>query len=242
MSILDQLLNAIPSPDEPVREVVIGAHWTAVASRHCGLASTLPEPHPHTGPSVKDAGGLIEKTTKQLMNLAFSPALMEAAVGLATLNSVVNVDMDRCTETNAFEILAARGMGKNMGIIGHFPFVPRLKEIARTLWVIEQHPREDDLSPDRAPAVLPRCHVVGITGTSLINHTLDGLLKFCRSDTFVMLLGPTTPLTPLLFECGIDALSGSKVVDEEKVLRYVKEGCTFRQLHHAGVMLLTMVK
>jgi len=241
MNILHELMAAIGVPEEPVREVVIGAHWTAVASRNCGLASTLPEPHPHTGPSVKDAGTLITKTTHQLMELAFSPSLTEASVGLAAVNSVVDIDMHRCAKANAFEILAAQGADKDVAIVGHFPFVPQLKGVARNLWVLEQHPREGDLAAEEASSILPRCQVVGITGTSLLNHTLDGLLQLCV-DAFVMLIGPTTPLTPLLFDYGIDALSGSKVVDEEKVLRHVKEGCTFRQLHRAGITLLTMTK
>jgi len=57
-----------------------------------------------------------------------------------------------------------------------------------------------------------------------------------------MLLGPTTPLTPLLFDYGIDALSGTKVVDETRVIHHVKEGATFQQIHHAGVRLLTMTR
>lgn len=241
MNILHQLVTAVGVPEEPVREVVIGAHWTAVASRRCGLASTLPELHPHTGPSIKDAGSLTTKSARELMELAFSSSLMEASVGMATVNSVVEINTHGCTETNAFEILAATGAGKDVAIVGHFPFVPQLKGVARNLWVLEQHPREGDCTADQASSIIPRCQVVGITGTSLINHTLDNLLKLCH-DAFVMLIGPTTPLTPLLFDYGIDALSGSKVVDEEKVLRYIKEGCTFRQLHRAGVTLLTMIK
>jgi hypothetical protein len=82
---------------------------------------------------------------------------------------------------------------------------------------------------------------VGITGTALINHTLEPLLELCRG-AFVTLIGPTTPLTPLLFNYGIDAISGSLVVDEASVLQHVSQGCTFQQLHKAGVKLLTMAK
>jgi len=89
--------------------------------------------------------------------------------------------------------------------------------------------------------ILPQCHVVVITGTSFINHTLESLLELCR-EAFVMLIGPTTPLTPILFDYGIDAISGSKVVNEDQVMRYVSQGAIFRQLHHHGVRLLIMMK
>jgi hypothetical protein len=37
--------------------------------------------------------------------------------------------------------------------------------------------------------LVPQADVVAITGTALINHTLDGLLALCRSDALVMVLG-----------------------------------------------------
>jgi hypothetical protein len=174
------------------------------------------------------------------MHLTRSDNPLEASIGMATINSLIEIDEERCSEVNAFDILAEKGAGKDVAVIGHFPFVPKLKELARTLWVIEQRPQPGDLEADRAADILPRCQVVAITSTAFINHTFDGLLELCR-DAFVMLLGPTTPLTSLLFDYGIDVLSGTKVVDEARVIRYVKEGATFQQIHHAGVRLLTML-
>jgi uncharacterized protein (DUF4213/DUF364 family) len=241
MKILEDLLDHLSPCDAPLREVIVGAHWTTVLTRGCGLASTMGDPHPHTGPSVHGAGKLTEKNIAELMNLVRSEKLLEASIGMATINSLIAIDEERCTEINAFDILAEQGEGKEVAIIGHFPFVPKLKGLARNLWVIEQRPRPGDLEADRAADILPRCQVVGITSTSFVNHTLESLLDLCR-DAFVMLLGPTTPFTPLLFDYGIDALSGTKVVDEAQVILHVKEGATFQQIHHAGVRLLTMTK
>ncbi|MBN1255841.1 MAG: DUF364 domain-containing protein [Deltaproteobacteria bacterium] len=241
MKILEDLLKHLTPSEEALREVIIGAHWTTVLTRGCGLASTLGDHHPHTGPSVRDAGKLTERGVAELMNLAHSEKLLEASIGMATINSLVEIDEERYSEVNAFDVLAQQGEGKDVAIIGHFPFVPKLKKIARNLWIIEQRPHPGDLEAERATDILPRCQVVGITSTSFINHTLESLLDLCR-DAFVMLLGPTTPFTPLLFDYGIDALSGTQVVDENRVIRHVKEGATFQQIHHAGVRLLTMTK
>jgi uncharacterized protein (DUF4213/DUF364 family) len=241
MKILEDLIEHVTPKEETLRDISVGAHWTAVQTRGCGLASTMGDPHPHTGPSVRDAGKLTDKTIAELMNLAHSERLLEASIGMATINSLIEFDETRCSEINAFDVLAEQGSGKDVAVIGHFPFVPRLKECARNLWVIEQRPRPGDLEADRAAEILPRCQVVAVTSTSFINHTLESLLDLCR-NAFVMLLGPTTPFTPLLFEYGIDALSGTKVVDEARVIRHVKEGATFQQIHHAGVRLLTMTR
>lgn len=241
MKILEDLLDYLSPCEAPLRDVIIGAHWTAVLTRGCGLASTMGDPHPHTGPSVDNAGKLTEKGAVELMSLVRSDKLMEASVGMATINSLIEIDTDRCSEVKAFDLLAEQGAGKEVAVIGHFPFVPKLKEIARNLWVIEQRPHPGDIEANRAADVIPRCQVVGITSTAFINHTLESLLELCR-DAFVMLIGPTTPLTPLLFNYGIDALSGTQVVDEAQVVRYVTQGATFQQIHHTGVRLLTMTQ
>ena len=81
--------------------------------------------------------------------------------------------------------------------------------------------------------------MVGITGTSFINHTLEGLLNLCK-EAYVLLVGPTSPLSPILFDHGIDAICGSKVIDIEKVTRSISEGATFKEI--SGVKLLTMAK
>jgi len=179
---------------------------------------------------------------QELARLALSSSLLEASIGMATINSLIDVPLKRCERVNAFEVLARKGEGKDVTIVGHFPFVPELRKIARELFVLEQRPREGDLEADKAQEVIPRSQVVGITGTAFINHTLEGLLSLCPPESFVMLIGPTSPLTPLLFDYGIDAISGAMVIDEGEVARYIAQGATFKQLHRHGVRLLTMFR
>jgi len=65
----------------------------------------------------------------------------------------------------------------------------------------------------------------------------------CRPDAFRLLLGPSTPLSSVLFDAGIDALSGTRVDDPEVVLRSVGQGATFRQIKRGGgLRLLTWVR
>jgi hypothetical protein len=77
---------------------------------------------------------------------------------------------------------------------------------------------------------------------TLINHTLEGLLALCPPEAFVIVLGPSTPLTPLLFDHGVDILSGAVVTAIEPVLRIVSQGGNFRQVHRAGIRLVNMSK
>ena len=239
MKIIDTLLENLPK-DVPVRSVLVGARWTVVCSLHCGMATTLMPNHPHGHAKVREVGHLHEKTARELAEYARSADLLEASIGVAAINSLLQVDESHAVEINASEVLVNRGRGKNVALIGHFPFIPELRESAGQLWVIEQNPTEDEYPAEAAADLLPQADVVAITGSTLINHTLDDLLSFCSSTTTVMVLGPSTPLSPILFDYGVNILSGTFVVDEAAVLRTVGQGAVFRQVE--GTRLLTFVR
>ena len=73
-----------------------------------------------------------------------------------------------------------------------------------------------------ADKILPWCEVIGITGTTFINHTLDDPLKWANGK-FILLIGPMTPLTPFLFDFGMHTLSGTFVVDKSEAFRYISQ-------------------
>jgi len=183
---------------------------------------------------------LLECSALELAQYAKSESLLEASIGLAAINALLEVDETRCVELDAEEVILKHGAGKNVAIVGHFPFIPRVREVAKKLWVLEKRPVGGDLPAEVAAEVLPQADVAAITGTSLINHTFEGLVKLCRPDALVIVLGPTAPLSPVLFDYGVDVVSGSKVVDVETVLRCIGQGATFKQVK--GVRLLTMTK
>jgi uncharacterized protein (DUF4213/DUF364 family) len=238
VKILDDLIGSL-GVDAPSREVRIGRFWTAVWSRACGLASTAgPSDHEHGARFVEDAGRLTGRSALELARLAYSASTLEAAIGVAAINSLLEIDEARCVELNAGDLLTERGRGRKVALIGHFPFVPALREAAARLWVLELHPQPGDRLAEEAAAIVPEAELVAITGSALINHTLEPLLSLCRADSFVVVLGPTTPLSPILFDHGADVISGTRVVDPELALRCVSEGATFRQIR--GIRLLTM--
>jgi uncharacterized protein len=239
MTILNELLDSIQH-DAPVREVLVGAHWTCVCSRYGGLASTLKDSFPHGHFSVRDVGRLHEKSARELAELARSENPLEVSIGVAAINSLLGMDESQSAPINAGQVLAERGRGKNVALIGHFPFIPQLREAASQLWVIEQHPVAGEHPASAAADLLPQADVVAITGMTLLNHTLDGLLSLCQPGTTVMILGPSTPLSPILFEHGATILSGVRVIDEMAALRTIGQGASFRQVQ--GVSLMTFDK
>lgn len=239
LNLLDGLLSHLRGNDYPVKAVHACVFWTAVISKHCGLSSTFREEGPSHDRGVRDVGNLTRKTALELAEYARSNSLLEASIGMATINSLIDIDETTCIEKNAFEIILEKGHGKNVAIVGHFPWIPKLKEKIKNLWVIEKRLREGDLPSQEADRILPQCDVVGITGTSFINHTIEGLLSLCKG-AYVLLIGPTSPLSPILFDYGIDAICGSKIIDPDHLIRSISEGATFKEV--TGVKLLTLAK
>jgi hypothetical protein len=230
--------------DAPVREVLVGAFWTAVVLEteptHCGLASTLRAESHDEGPPVRQPGRLREHSGRELAEWLHSPRILEASIGMAAFNALLDVDESACTDVNAEAVILQQGAGRRVAVVGHFPFVERVRQAADVCWVLELRPRPGDLSAGQAKEVLPQADVVALTGTSLLNHTFDDLIALCRPEAYVVLLGASAPLSPVLLDHGVDAVSGTKVVDVPAALRAVGEGATFRQI--PGKRLLTMTR
>jgi len=240
MKILDDLISILDF-NAPVEDIRQGVFHTGVLTRYCGLAATLPrDALKQEGPLVKEPGFLLDKTPRDLVQMVYSESILEAAIGMATINSLLEVDLDSCTELNAAELILQKGEGKRVAIVGHFPFLPRVREKAKALWVIEKNPRQGDFSEEEADRLIPQADVVAITGTSLTNHTLEHLIGLCNSESYIVMLGDTVPLCPVLFDYGVHALSGTRVMDAYLVLRCVSQGANFRQIK--GTKRLTMTK
>ncbi|MBA7618065.1 hypothetical protein ES703_25384 [subsurface metagenome] len=239
MKVLGDLISTLNTEAE-VRDIRLGLFHTAVLTRNCGLAATLPrDALRQEQPSVREPGRLLEKSAPELARMAYSDNILEAAIGMAAINSLLEVNDEQCRELNAGELIAGKGKGKKVAIVGHFPFIPRLREVAKELWVIEKNPREGDFPEAEAENFIPQANVVGITGTAFTNHTIEKLLQLCRPEAYVVIVGDTAPLSPVLFDHGIDAISGTKVIDPQLALHCVSQGATYPQIK--GVRQLTMV-
>jgi len=239
MKVLDNLISTLKF-DAEVKDIRMGLFHTAVLTRNCGLAATLPrDALQQEQPSVKEPGRLLEKSALELARMSNSDKILEAAIGMAAVNSLLKVNEEQCRELNASQLIADRGKGKKVAIVGHFPFVPHLREVVEQLWVIEKNPREGDSTEAETENLIPQADVIGITGTAFTNHTIEKLLKLCRPEAYVVIIGDTAPLSPVLFDHGINAISGTKVTDPRLAMNCVSQGATYPQIK--GTRQLTML-
>jgi len=231
-----------------ILDVCIGIRWTAVVSlvegvRKCGLASTLQRQNKHSAKAtVEKAGYLANQTSYELARYILSLNSLERSIGIAAINSLLPDPQQKAIEINAEYEIAHLGKGKKVVLVGHFPFVQRLREEVGELFVLERDPREGEYPEKDAPQIIPQADVVAITSLTITNGSLSNLLELCSPNTHVMLLGPSTPLSHALYDYGITTLSGVKVFDIESVISGIKQGANFKQLHKLGVTLVTIRK
>ncbi|MBU1063936.1 DUF364 domain-containing protein [bacterium] len=227
MTILRQLIKNVPQI--PVHDVVIGVFSTLVKTEmNCGIASTIKYGSPHQ--RIKDSGQLEELTLRELAEYVFSENLLEASVGMAAINSMFPIDDSHYRQVNASDIIVEKGQGRTLGIIGHFPFLERLKGQFKQVYIFEKQPQKGDLGEKDIPEYLPEVDIVAITGTTITNHTFEDILKWSSKDAVKIVLGPSTPLSPVLFDMGIDVIAGSVVRDYEITRQQVLQATPSRYL------------
>ncbi len=244
LDIWDCLLPSLP--DGRIVSVSVGLYWTAVVADvrgmlRCGLAATLANPEFETSrlPAVGEPGTLENRPALELAGWVSSPSYTEAGIGLATINALLPPPASPA-DLKAQEYIAREGAGGRVALIGHFPFVSELRQRVRELWVLELNPQEGDLPASSAPEIIPQADVLAITSTTLINHTFAGLFVLRKPGAKTLLLGPSTPLSPLLFGLGMHVLSGVVTQDPDQIVQRVRQGATFRQLRNHGVRLVTL--
>jgi uncharacterized protein (DUF4213/DUF364 family) len=75
------------------------------------------------------------------------------------------------------------------------------------------------------PQYLPKCNVVVLTATSIINHTFDRIIPYCSNAKEVCIMGPSTTLCPEVFcRHHVTLLAGSVIEKTEQALQIVSQG------------------
>ncbi len=170
---------------------------------------------------------LAGRSASDLTGYILSSDFIERAVGIATANALLNTpDADVVGGDTLERIRPAAD--DTVGMVGYFgPLVPQLTGAVKELRIFERkEARAPGVHPaEEAPAFLRSCSVAIITGTTLINGTMEPLLEAAAGCRTVAVVGASTPIAPGVFAgYPVHLLSGVVVEDPAAVLRIVSEG------------------
>ncbi|KXA90081.1 hypothetical protein AKJ62_01075 [candidate division MSBL1 archaeon SCGC-AAA259D14] len=179
---------------------------------------------------VVDKAGELEGDALDLAKLAVSSRAVDSSLGIASINAALNSGIEG-EEGPLLDFLEIRD-GDKVGMVGNFkPVVEKIdKDIE--LFVFERNSQDEEIYPDWAvEQILPQVDVSIITGTSVVNKTIDHLIELSSNAREIAILGPTTPLAPEVFRMrGVSLLGGMVVEDSEKAMKIISQGGGTRKL------------
>lgn len=152
----------------------------------------------------------------------------EASIVSAACNAYYNTP-ERLCSLNAYEpyenyCTAGLDMsGANIALIGHLTITEEMRSAAANIYILERSPQPGDYPDSACDFIIPRCDIVIITGSAIINKTLPHLLELSR-NAITILAGPSVPMCPGLLDHGIDRLAGMVVNDCKGMEAHVLSG------------------
>lgn len=240
----DELIAAIPS-EITVTDYQAGHIWSRVVSSEgsTGIGMSIPV---QTRPVISSAQNLIGAPVSDVAQLVKSWDFVEASIGLAAINSYYNHPerVEQCgfvhpsvtdKVLDAFDVYYEEVAGKNVAVVGHFPFLEKRFAGHCNLSILERSPLIGDYPDSACEYILGEQDYVFITGCTMVNKTFPRLLELSRHGKVVM-VGPSTPLAPVMFKHGVFGLSGFVTTDSAK-LESALRGADSAGLFNAGIMV-----
>jgi|GEM_PF-1563826 len=211
-----------------VDEVLVGLNWTWLrAGRYCGIARS-PDRGTEGARSVLAGSPLAGRPLAELASWLCSLDPMYRSIGLAAINAFWNrADGPLASSHNGLERFEPLGDG--LVVVGGFR--EALKKLPMAT-VIERELQGNDVSVDRAQVQLSNANAIAITAQTLMNGSLEPLLARVNHIPTKLLLGPSAPVSPILFEHGLTAVSGLTITDPGATRTFIAETGAMIMLDH----------
>jgi uncharacterized protein (DUF4213/DUF364 family) len=118
-----------------------------------------------------------------------------------------------------------------VGMVGFFhPLIKTIKKLKNPLTIIEKKEnlvrKTEDWEISLEPSKLEKCNKILITSTTLLNDTIDDILRYCRKADKISIVGPTAGFLPdPLFtpDINIDIVGGTFVSNPNLFLDFYKK-------------------
>lgn len=238
----DELIENIPG-DICAKDVRIGSSWGYVSDEeNCGIGVM----YPIESRMPRYKNDWTGRPLRDIACCAKSWNFIEASIGVAAINCYYNsreraeqcgvrIPTARAGEdrmNDPFISYQKQVRGKNVAVVGHFPYLENLFEPICSLSILELDPQKGDFPISASEYLIPAADYVFLTCGTLTDKRLPRLLEL-SAHAHTVLVGPATPMTPILFSYGIDDMSGFVFRDMEKADRILTGG-QFGSLYTTG--------
>ncbi|MDV3425803.1 MAG: DUF364 domain-containing protein [Bacillota bacterium] len=227
----DDLIKNIPE-NLTVDELVCGYRNSYVRS---GNGSGVGNYYLCDTRNPKVSKNLIGAPLREAAECVKSWNFIEASIGAAAINAYYNnpevarkngveFSDSKWVEDRLFDpfIMSQNEVkGKKVTVFGHFHLLERLFEPICDLSIIEWEPEDGDYPLTAYEYLLPESDYVYLTCRCVMDKTLPRALELSKNAKRITLVGPGTPLAPVLFDYGIEELSGFMIKDHERAFRII---------------------
>lgn len=231
-----------------IERAVLGIFFTGVKLDNSagGLCATpiksVPEAVccPSSAKAMPIPGKITGRKALDVLDDLYRTQDLRRALAIATLNALAETLWLRdgppagatLRNGDAFDALAIAA-DQQVALVGAFP--PYMRELRRrgqkfNVLELDMSTLKPDELPyyipaDRAPEVIPRADVFITTGTTLVNGSLDGLLRLLRPGAQAAVIGPTaTLLVEPYAKRGVTVVGGTRVREPDVLLELLAQG------------------
>lgn len=215
---------ALGVADHEVRQIACGPRWIMVEGPFGAGLAYLPR---HPRDLLPRLPRFASQSLRSLAGLSRSWDPLEMALGVAAINAHYNrYDLEGLPGNG---VKSFRKAGRVV-VIGAFPGVDG---ILPNRAVIETDPKPGEFPTAAMDTLLPGCGAAIVNSSALINRTLPRILRLARNRR-VALIGPTTPMTPRLYDYGLEVLGGLVVADPAGLACAIRAGALPREFGRFG--------
>lgn len=228
--IAERLYDAVYLKSEKfiIEEARIGLGYVGIKLEESfmGLSALLYHELSPSCTAFPNAGSLAGSRASTLLKFLIEGSNpLEKAIGLATANALIH-PVTFNEQTDAISIMGLKPED-HVAMVGHFaPLVKKIKDKGAKLSIIERNPAQKGFIEKKdIDRILKECTVAIITATTILNNTIEYILERLGNPRHVVLLGPSTPLYPEIFqETPIGHLGGAVVIDSKRIMQVISEG------------------
>jgi len=225
----DPLIHAIATSadhNQVIEDIRIYTNWVLVKTGKWSLSTIfwgMPGLEDKPGMDSWMGDWLGKPALDSALELLSSKDTLRRAVGMACLKSLLPVPTS-VMSGNAVLMVEAAAARVPTCFIGFFKEGAEWREMGRPVNIVELFPRPGDIHWDDAGEVLAEAQIVLMSGLTVVNETLEEVIRRTPNAKVRVMMGPTVPPSPVLFDCGLDLLGVTLVNDWTLMARYAELG------------------